>query len=346
MPELSVIIPCYNVKKEYLDECISSILAQTFPGFEVILVDDGSEEPYRTWLKQTEELDSRIRVCRQENQGVSAARNQGVSQAAGAYVCFVDADDHVLPDFFEQGLRIAKKRDLDILYSYVYRKKTEHDKKIRSILQGVKAVKANSAWVKKYTVGSYYKDGDKFFGRGPWARIIRADLARSHPFPIGVPIGEDVLWNLSVLQDIRRGAIADCIWYIYEQRAESVTCRYEPEIERRLAPFYERIVLYIQNEADRMNYLNRVFNDLRRYIFLVYLGNPGNKNALFSRWKEFERICRKRPWTEIRGYDYFQKASRKNQLKWLLLRCHLLFWGWTIKAKLDMLTGRASESGQ
>ena len=115
MPELSVIITCYNVKKEYLDECISSILAQTFPGFEVILVDDGSEEPYRTWLKQTEELDSRIRVCRQENQGVSAARNQGVYQAAGTYVCFVDADDPVVREAVRRYILPLKDAEVDTL---------------------------------------------------------------------------------------------------------------------------------------------------------------------------------------------------------------------------------------
>ena len=93
MPSVSVVVPAYNAER-YLEECLTSILAQSFPDLEVILVDDGSTD--RTpEIAQT--FVPRIRYHRQENQGVAGARNTGIRLAEGEYVSLVDADDALCP---------------------------------------------------------------------------------------------------------------------------------------------------------------------------------------------------------------------------------------------------------
>lgn len=90
----SIIIPVYNSEK-YLKRCINSILAQTFQNFELIAVDDGSSDSSPEILKAYSDSDSRIKVIRKNNQGVSSARNIGINSAKGDYIIFVDADDYI-----------------------------------------------------------------------------------------------------------------------------------------------------------------------------------------------------------------------------------------------------------
>ena len=100
---VSVIIPCYNGAR-FLSETIESDLAQTYPHFEVIVVNDGS-------IDTTEEVVSRyfgVRYIRQENQGVAIARNTGLSESHGAYVVFLDQEDRLLPNALEVGINCLK----------------------------------------------------------------------------------------------------------------------------------------------------------------------------------------------------------------------------------------------
>ena len=104
MPEVSVIIPVYRTE-EYLEQCIDSVLAQTFTDFEIILVDDGSPDNCPAICERYASEDSRIRVVHQENGGLSAARNTGLANAEGRYIYFLDSDDYILPALLETAVR-------------------------------------------------------------------------------------------------------------------------------------------------------------------------------------------------------------------------------------------------
>ena len=100
-PEISIIVPVYKVEK-YLNECIDSILAQTFTDFELILVDDGSPDNCPALCDAAAAKDSRIRVIHQQNKGLSGARNAGIEIARGNWIAFVDSDDAITPDYCEK----------------------------------------------------------------------------------------------------------------------------------------------------------------------------------------------------------------------------------------------------
>ena len=97
---VSVIVPVYN-STAYLRRCVDAILAQTYTKLEVILVDDGSTDDSLSICQEYEQKDSRVRCFHKENGGSSSARNVGIKEAKGEYICFCDSDDYYEPDIIE-----------------------------------------------------------------------------------------------------------------------------------------------------------------------------------------------------------------------------------------------------
>jgi glycosyltransferase involved in cell wall biosynthesis len=102
-PKVSVVVPCYNLGR-YLDEAVGSVLAQTFTDFEILVVNDGSTDPETNRLLAGYRRD-RTRVIESDNRGLSGARNRGIREARGAYVCALDADDLLEPEMLEKSVR-------------------------------------------------------------------------------------------------------------------------------------------------------------------------------------------------------------------------------------------------
>lgn len=118
MPLLTIIIPAYNVEL-YIEECIMSILKQNFNDFEVIIVNDGSEDNTLVLSNRMAAHDSRIKVITQENRGVSEARNKGVACANGKYILFVDSDDYLKSDMLGEIACMILDSDCEIIvYNY------------------------------------------------------------------------------------------------------------------------------------------------------------------------------------------------------------------------------------
>ena len=98
--EISIIIPIFNSEK-YIEECIQSILHQSFQDFELILIDDGSTDSSYSICKSYEKSDPRIHLLSKKNGGVSSARNMGLKFANGKFIAFIDSDDYIAPNYFE-----------------------------------------------------------------------------------------------------------------------------------------------------------------------------------------------------------------------------------------------------
>ena len=108
---ISVVIPVYNIE-EYLERCVNSICAQTYPNLEILLVDDGSTDGSGALCDALAEKDTRIRVFHKVNGGSSSARNVGVAQARGDYIGFVDSDDYISENMYELLYEAIKKNDV------------------------------------------------------------------------------------------------------------------------------------------------------------------------------------------------------------------------------------------
>lgn len=122
MVKLSIIVPVYNSEK-FLEKCVKSILAQTIYDFEVLLINDGSNDNSLTICRDFALSDSRIRVFNQQNSGQSKARNVGLENAKGEYIAFVDSDDWVDSDFFEKLIAACDKYDADVSCGSIIRER-------------------------------------------------------------------------------------------------------------------------------------------------------------------------------------------------------------------------------
>ena len=124
--KLSIVVPVYNVEK-YLTKCLDSLINQTYSNLEIICVNDGSKDNSLKILNKYKENDKRIIVIDKKNGGVSSARNAGIDASSGEYITFVDSDDYIDTDAYENCLKIIRERNPDILaFNYI----TEPDNNI------------------------------------------------------------------------------------------------------------------------------------------------------------------------------------------------------------------------
>lgn len=171
---ISIVIPVYNVEK-YLPQCLDSVLSQIYTNYEVILVDDGSPDGSGAICDAYAQKDSRFRVIHQKNAGVSAARNNGIEQAAGEWVTFIDSDDWVEPHYLS-NFRLDESNGIDL------------------IIQGLE----------------YYDHRDGHFFN-PWSfkdcvlkkQDFRLGFAENRLMEVGFPVGKAYCKKLLIDDDLR-----------------------------------------------------------------------------------------------------------------------------------------------
>ena len=156
---ISVIVPVYRVER-YLCQCLDSILNQTYPNLEILLVDDGSPDKCGEICEEYAKIDNRIRVFHTENKGLSAARNLGLREAKGEYIGFVDSDDWIEPGMYEILLRRIEETGTNICACGVWKEyqRSKSDYNVcDTIYTGTEAIRAllsnqigNVVWNKLY----------------------------------------------------------------------------------------------------------------------------------------------------------------------------------------------------
>lgn len=241
--KISVIVPVYNVKP-YLARCMESILRQTIEDFELILVDDGSSDGSGV-LCDAYVRDRRVRVIHQDNQGLSLARNVGLQQAQGKYVCFVDSDDYVGPKLLESLFTKAERHQADLVIGgwkdiypdgrekrHIYPEtlfETEEERRM-CILGSVAAPPESREEV--------------LWGVSAWAKLYRRDVIEHHRLRFiseRVFISEDILFNLDFLLCAGRVVTAADVSYYYCVNAGSLSKRYRKDRFERNLEMYEAV---------------------------------------------------------------------------------------------------------
>ena len=117
---LSVIIPVYNVEP-YLEQCLDSVINQTYKNLEIICINDGSSDNSLKILEKYQKKDSRIKLINQKNKGLSEARNAGLDVAKGEYIAFVDSDDYLELNAYKEAMKVMlQDKNPLILYDYLF----------------------------------------------------------------------------------------------------------------------------------------------------------------------------------------------------------------------------------
>ncbi|MDR1606645.1 MAG: glycosyltransferase [Streptococcaceae bacterium] len=185
-PLISIIVPVYNVL-QFIEVNLTSILSQDYQNFELLLIDDGSTDGTDKILDCFAQQDSRVHVLKQQNHGVSHARNAGLKIAKGSYIAFIDADDEVEPNYLSYLYGLSRKYNTPlVMTNNTYLKKGDRqDKTSEMVISGEQA--AFEMLYYRLPIGVYTK-------------LYRRDLIESvQPFLEDLLIGEDFYFNLSVL---------------------------------------------------------------------------------------------------------------------------------------------------
>lgn len=186
----SVVIPLYN-KAPYIAKAINSVLSQTFTDFELVIVDDGSKDDSAEIATKAIECRQNCRLIRQENAGVSMARNNGVAASHGDYLCFLDADDWWEPTFLEKMSKLIVEFPDAGIYGTNYTIVNETKKKTRVATIGVE-----EGFEKGYI--NYCQAYAKTMYMPLWTGAVcipRTVFDETRGFPKGVKLGEDfLLW--------------------------------------------------------------------------------------------------------------------------------------------------------
>ena len=212
----SVIVPVYNVEK-YLNECVDSILSQTFTDFELILVDDGATDNSGAICDEYAQRDCRVRVIHKENGGQSTARNRGVDEARGQYIIFLDSDDLIAtPDYF-MDLKNNLLPETDVLifrYCKYYNASKIDDCNISL---------ANISFENKGELFVQLVKRDAFFC-SCWSKCIALRVLKDNGIRFDENLRcEDMDWYYSVVQKAEKFAVIDKSYIYYRQRENSVT---------------------------------------------------------------------------------------------------------------------------
>lgn len=282
MTKFSVIVPVYNVEK-YLPACLDSLINQTLTDIEIICINDGSKDGSLDILKNYANKDKRIKIINQENQGVSSARNNGISVANGQYLAFLDGDDFFDTTLLEKSYKEITKKNADILIFGTYEVNPDEHKNIRwdaQLLQDFATEKFSVAQM------------DLFIHllHSLWDKVYRTDFIKKNNilFPLDIKVAED---NIFVLETYLKHAtyafLPECLYNYRVGREGSATTNNKDCIINQITAFkcLEKTDIYQTQDMQTKRIIINQFLD--GCIWLINQSSKINKRNYLSQIKKF-----------------------------------------------------------
>ena len=298
---VSVIVPIYNVKK-YLERCINSILCQSYENLEIILVDDGSDDGSELICDSFANKDKRVHVVHQKNGGVACARNTGLDNCKGEFVCFVDSDDYIHPDFILYLYTKLKENDCDICMCY-------------HVVTDEWDYKGSINWEAAVEVYDRQEIFDRFYTdmHGSiimlWNKMIRRECIADIRFDDGF-IHEDEGTTFKFLYNARKIAFSGEVLYFYYSRDESITgVPYDRKRLDILKAYDNRLAFYKQNaemalyERECQYYLSEILANY--YKVHQFLKDNAILQQLRQKYGEIYKEADRSGWSFSRRVLYF-----------------------------------------
>jgi glycosyltransferase involved in cell wall biosynthesis len=248
--KVTIIIPIYNADK-YLSRCLDSIVNQTVKDFEVLLIDDGSNDRSGIICDQYEKGHNYFKVIHKQNGGSGSARNIGIQIAKGEYITFVDADDHIHEKFCEQLITAIEQNNADIVqcgFSIIYKdhRKSENVSKEQMIY-------SNVDFLYKFCNKKDYLSIVVL-----WNKIYKKSLFDGLAFPIGKGVDDDYLICQIVYRATKIVQIPKCLYYYY--MSDNSQMRSSPSLKRLDS---------IDAIHSQLNFFNSI-NEVKLYKLLLY----------------------------------------------------------------------------
>ena len=273
MKLISVIVPVYKVEN-YLNQCIESIVNQTYKNLEIILVDDGSPDNCPLMCDNWAKKDNRIKVIHKQNNGVSSARNVGLEVATGDYLCFVDSDDTIHPKYCEILLNSILTNNADIAVCSW--------KKVNDINNPKnKNYNTNNLTSKCFEGGEVF---DLLYNKkiplimALWIKLYKKDIFKNITFPENKTVAEDDAIIPQVLLNCKRMVYVNLALYNNTQRNDSLTTiSFSKKRLHSLEVFKDRIEFI---KVHKPEFVDEAVNHYIRILILYYH---------YAKWAKMEK---------------------------------------------------------
>ena len=294
--KFSIILPVYNVEK-YLRSCIDSILSQTYKYYEIILVDDGSQDSSGKICDEYSAKYGFIKTVHKPNGGLSDARNIGLKQANGEYIFFIDSDDYLIDEDVLQRISQKLKYKPDVV-AFKSIKWFETNGDLSHTTTDLTVSDDRLTACEKY-IELIDKDS---YSNSAWSKVIkRALLVDNHiEFEKGL-LGEDNDWYYKIVGVLSSLELIDEPLYVYRQRAGSITKTYKKKNLEHLLWIIKKWTNYIN--AGEMTVNKKVIrNSLAKQYCHAIIGYSSLKNP-----KEY--------YPRLKKYSYLLKYSANPRVK-------------------------------
>lgn len=310
MCKISVIIPVYNAEL-HLHQCVDSLLVQTCPHFELLLIDDGSTDASSHICDTYAEKDSRVRVFHKSNGGVSSARNVGLDNARGEWIAFVDSDDSVSKTYLYNLL--SHSRDVDLVISYAELVYSDNQRRKEIYESGIVAAEYDSLFIKN----------DLHWHTSPWSKLYKRRLCDTLRFIEGMHIGEDLVFLYTYMMKCTSIYVSSDTDYFYFVDAQGSLTKRINSLNEELLACCE--VTDVVREIIKVKQIkNTVAISKLRWIIACYVRRvltaiyyDGKNRNMFSRIKIIKSV-------DIDEYvNYIDSLSSKEHLYRLLLKYRL-----------------------
>jgi len=251
-------VPIYNVEN-YLGRCLDSILAQEYDDFEVIAINDGSTDNSLTILQEYAEKDNRISIIDKKNNGVSSARNNGLLQAMGEYIGFVDPDDWIEPQMYKEMIKIAEEDQIDIVMcSYTREFGTHSKEKMFSFPERSHFINDEvQNKILRRLVGPLDEEianPELLDAWGTvWSKLYRAEIIKNNNLQFvdlrEIGSNEDTLFNIHVFYYAESFVFLNKPYYHYwRANAASITSIHNPHLVNQFGRLYSRMESFLNEK--------------------------------------------------------------------------------------------------
>ena len=281
----SVIVPVYNVEK-YLNECVDSILSQTFTDYELILVNDGSKDNSGAICDEYAEKDNRVKVVHKENGGLSDARNAGNAIAQGEYVVYIDSDDYVDGNDFLENIYEKAKTGADII-CYKFKKYFEDSQSFSKCDYAFPDLQKHNTLAERI---NYLVKTNSFYCSA-WSKSIKFSLLKENNinFEKGL-LGEDQEWYYHVLLKAKFIDGIDKDYIVYRQRANSITTSWKMKNLTDCIYVVDKWQKQVSEAEIDDEYKNALLNSIGKLYCNLLIGytvfKDKNKKQYYSKLKD------------------------------------------------------------
>lgn len=293
--KVSIVVPVYNVEK-YLNQCVDSVLAQTYKNIEVILVDDGATDSSPALCDEYAEKDSRVKVVHKKNGGLSSAREAGINNVCGSYVLIVDGDDWIDVDTIRSCVEVVNENNDIGCVMFSYAKEHTNDSYVRHIFQGDKDFLLAEEFVQEIYIRLFGLVNDRLsfpesldYLSSCCMKLYRKDLLSEARFidTKEVGSGEDGIFNIFALKNCESAVYIDRPFYHYRANETSITSSFRPKLVTQWGRLFSIMQEYIDENSLPSQYQEALNNRIALGILGIGLNGLCSDEMSFSEYKKY-----------------------------------------------------------